>query len=367
MSCSSWTNSISTPGTSRANLARCSEMICFGGSRPLTHRFQADDEVARILFRREQPEFCSGPPCEAVHFRNGFEDGLDAFQHRVGLGERSARRCHVVDDEPAFVHLREEAGFQPEKKQRAERGDRNRAGDDKPRPPQRVRHPGPISVSEPAAALVMCSLRSQEERGRNRDEQQRIHEREEHRRRQRQRQRREELPDDALQQRQRDEDDHCRQRRSDDRAHQFVRAALRGHQRGGAAAQMAMDVLHDDDGVVDDKSNGNRQAAHRHQVDRPARELQDAEGAEDRERQGNRRDECRPPVAEEEEQHEHCKRAAQDDRVTHAADRVAHERREIVDLRNAHSRRKRAGLLLQRLFHLVGDVDRGFRQSAARC
>ena len=203
----------------------------------------------------------------------------------------------------------------------------------------------------------MCRLGSQEERGRNRDEQQRIDEREEHRRRQRQRQRREELPDDALQQGQRDEDDHCRQRRSDDRAHQFVRAALRGHQRGGAAAQMAMDVLHDDNGVVDDESNRNRQAAHRHQVDRPARELQDAEGAQDCERQRDRRDECRPPVAEEEEQHEHCKCAAEDDRVTDAADRVAHERREIVDLRNVHSGRKRAGLLFQRPFHLVGDVD----------
>ena len=55
-------------------------------------------------------------------------------------------------------------------------------------------------------------------------------------------------------------------------------------------AGAAMDVLDHDDRVVDDQADGDRQAAHRHQVDRLAEQPHEHERRDDRQRQRDGRD-----------------------------------------------------------------------------
>ena len=124
-----------------------------------------------------------------------------------------------------------------------------------------------------------------------------------------------------------------------------------------AFAQMPMDVLDHDDRVVDDEADGDRKAAHRHEIDRAVRQVQDEERADDRQRQRRRRNEGRSPITQEREQDEHGEEAADDDRLAHALDRVHDERRQIVDLGDPDRRRQRRQVVAQRLLDAVGDVE----------
>ena len=63
----------------------------------------------------------------------------------------------------------------------------------------------------------------------------------------------------------------------------------------------ALDVLHDDDRVVDDKSDRQDQGEQRHRVRREAEGEQDREDADQRYRDGQSRNERRAPVLQEDE------------------------------------------------------------------
>ena len=108
-----------------------------------------------------------------------------------------------------------------------------------------------------------------------------------------------------------------------------------------AAVQMAVDVLDDDDGIVDDEADGDGEAAHRHHVDRLAEPAHDEEGRHDGERQRDGGDEREAPVAQEDQQHDDGEHAADEDRVADVGDRGGDEFREVVGLGERETGRQR--------------------------
>jgi hypothetical protein len=193
--------------------------------------------------------------------------------------------------------------------------------------------------------------------GQQRNERQRLDERDQHCRRERDRQRLEELPDDPGEHAEREEDHDGRQRRADDRRHDLPHR--KGHRLTGliAAVEMAVDVLDDHDRVVDDQADGHGEAAHGHDVDRLAQPLHDEEGRHDGERQCDRGDQRQPPVAQEDEQHDDGKHAADQDGIADVDDRGGDELGEIVRLRELEPARQRAREIVQHRFDARADVE----------
>jgi hypothetical protein len=71
------------------------------------------------------------------------------------------------------------------------------------------------------------------------------------------------------------------------------------------------DVLDDDDGVVDEDADGEREGQRGHHVEREAHDFHEGEGADDRGGQGQRTDERGTPVAKEEEDDGHGQHGAE--------------------------------------------------------
>ena len=71
-----------------------------------------------------------------------------------------------------------------------------------------------------------------------------------------------------------------------------------------AVLDVAHDVLEHDDGVVDDETDGERQRQQRDVVDRMAEQIHAGEGADDRDRQRDRRDQRGAEAAQEEVDHD---------------------------------------------------------------
>ena len=104
---------------------------------------------------------------------------------------------------------------------------------------------------------------------------------------------------------------------------------------------MTDDVLGDNDGIVDDQTDGNRHRAERHQVERLADQIhgEDADGQRQRNRGGA--DRGNTGVMEEQQQDDHRQYRPDDHRVAHGFHRVAHEGALIVNRLQCHSRRQR--------------------------
>ncbi len=77
--------------------------------RPPAAGLEPNEEVAGIGLGETAAELGSGPPGIGVDVRRSADDRLDLAQQPVGLGERHARRGHIVEDEAAFVDLGDEA------------------------------------------------------------------------------------------------------------------------------------------------------------------------------------------------------------------------------------------------------------------
>ena len=126
--------------------------------------------------------------------------------------------------------------------------------------------------------------------------------------------------------------EHRRQHQADrdDRPGHLVHGPDRGVARGHAVLDVVLDRLDDDDRVVDHDADGQHQAEQREVIEAEAHRGHDREGADDRHRDGDQRDDRRPPVLEE-QQHDD---RHQDDRVAQGledlADRLADERRGVV-------------------------------------
>ena len=124
----------------------------------------------------------------------------------------------------------------------------------------------------------------------------------------------------------------------------------------GVLAKPAEDVFHVHDGVIHQLADGHRQAAERHGVDRHATRLEDE--ASDHDRQWNRRerDERRPKIEKEEEQHDDHENATVAEGLDDVLDREIDERLLLIDLGiDLNVFGKRAAQVCERRGHVVGE------------
>ena len=93
----------------------------------------------------------------------------------------------------------------------------------------------------------------------------------------------------------------------------------------GASAflHVAHDVLDHDDGVVDHEADRDRQRHQREIVEAVAELVEHGEGADQRQRHGDGRNDGGPEIAQEDEDHHHHQRDRQHQRELHVADRGA--------------------------------------------
>src|ERR1051326_5063171 len=83
-----------------------------GRGGALAVRFQFDQEVAGVQFHQMHAQGGASAARIALHFGRGFEDFFRLAHLAVGFHQTGAGRRHVINDESAFVHLRQEIGFQ---------------------------------------------------------------------------------------------------------------------------------------------------------------------------------------------------------------------------------------------------------------
>ena len=133
----------------------------------------------------------------------------------------------------------------------------------------------------------------------------------------------EQQPDISAHQEQRNEHRDQRQRDRHDGEADFAGALQRRFVRRGAALHVPHDVLDHDDGIVDHETHGDRQRHQRQIVEAVAEFVEDREGADQRQRNGDRRDHRRPEVSQEDEDHHHDQRDRQYQRELNVVDGCA--------------------------------------------
>ena len=170
---------------------------------------------------------------------------------------------------------------------------------------------------------VLLLFRLEQVCAHHRRERPRDHQRENERHAHRYREFAEQQSDIAAHQEQRNE--HGDQRERDrhhgeaDLAGPLHRRIVRRH----AIFYMACNVLDLDDGVVDHKSNRDRQGHQRKIVETVPHSVEHREGADQRQRHGDGRDYGRPEITQEYEDHHHYQRDREHQRELHVGDRCA--------------------------------------------
>ncbi len=150
-----------------------------------------------------------------------------------------------------------------------------------------------------------------------------VQERERDREDDHQRELREHLAGLPLDQEQRQEDDDNGQRRGNDGRQDLLRAGD-GSLLGALAIPLDVpeDILEDDDGVVHDQADCERQAAQRHRIQRITAQVEEGERGDDRNRDGERHHQRAAHVAQEEEQDQDGEEAADHRVCFHVRDGV---------------------------------------------
>ena len=138
-----------------------------------------------------------------------------------------------------------------------------------------------------------------------------------------------ELAGDPAHERHGDEDGHQHQGDPDDRAghlrHRLDRRLAGRH----PLLDVVGGVLDDDDRVVDHDADGQHQAEERQQVHGVAQRGQRGEGADDRHRDGRRRDQDAAPVLQEDQDDDEHQHAGLDQRLVDLVDRLLDEERGV--------------------------------------
>ncbi len=200
------------------------------------------------------------------------------------------------------------------------------------RPQRAVERAGVAPLQEaqqPRLALLERAAAGEQQQAEGRGERQRDEHRGDQRREIGEAERPEQQAFDAGQEEERCEDDRDDQGREEDRAaHLRRRQEDRLERRPALAlgpalvlAQAPEDVLDVDDGVVDERSDGDREAPQRHGVDGGAEGREGQDPGDQRGRQSERRDQGRAAVAEEEHQDEDDQDRPFDERLRDVADR----------------------------------------------
>ena len=296
---------------------------------------------------------------------------LDGEPESVGVGEGGPRGSHHPDGQRTFIERRQEAAPEPREERHGAGEEEHRKGEDRPRATQRSVERSAVAplqeAQQPRFALVERAAAGEEQQAEGRGERQR----DEHRGDQRgeigEAERPEQQTFDAGQEEERCEDDRDDQGREEDRAAHFRRRQEDRLERRpalalGAAlvlAQAPEHVLDVDDGVVDERSDGDRQTPQRHGVDRGAEGREGEDSGDQRGRQSERRDQGRAAVAEKEHQDEDDQDRPFDERLRDVADRDLDEvgLAEVLAL-EPDARRKRAFELGQPGVEGAGERER---------
>ncbi len=169
----------------------------------------------------------------------------------------------------------------------------------------------------------------------------------------------EELADDAAHEDDRREDRDQRQGRRDDRENDLVGAVDRSSHRVGVEfLAVAEDVFEDDDGVIDDDADQQQQAEHGQRIERVAEEIDDRDGAHQRDRDGQRDDDRRPHRLQEQPDDQRGEQRAFDQVLLQRIDDFQDEHRVVGDDVQLHARRQlRAHLVLDLFLDLVDNGD----------
>src|SRR5262249_21501141 len=122
-----------------------------------------------------------------------------------------------------------------------------------------------------------------------------------------------------------------RQRDRDQRAADFFHGDVSRLIRAHAALKIAFDVLHHDDGVVDDDADGKYEAEQRQIVQRYAEHVEEGKGADQRHRDRDDRNDRSAPALQEQEYHTNHQQDRDEDRLDHFVDRFADKNGGIVD------------------------------------
>ncbi len=123
----------------------------------------------------------------------------------------------------------------------------------------------------------------------------------------------------------RNEDRGERRRGREDREEDFLRAKHGSRPRPHALGASTHDVLEHHDRIVDDKTGGKNNREQGQDVDREADEIDRNQGPDQRNRHGKRRDQRRPPVAEEEVKHDQHDDGGEAERDLHLVQRALDE------------------------------------------
>ena len=132
-----------------------------------------------------------------------------------------------------------------------------------------------------------------------------------------------------------------------------------GFGRVGVLAEPSENVLDVDDRIIHEFTDGDREPAERHRVDRHSEPLEDQARDDDREGYGRERDESRSEVKEKQKQHDHHEDAPVTERLDDVLDRKIDERFLLVEL-GVHLDvcRQRAAELVEGFRHVIGELPR---------
>ncbi len=126
----------------------------------------------------------------------------------------------------------------------------------------------------------------------------------------------------------------------------------------GLLGDHPLDILDDDDRVVDDDADGEHERQQRYGIGRVADDQHDREGADDRHRHGDQRDQGRAQPAEEQEHDDRHQYESDDEGADDLAERRGDEDRGVPEEGVADILRKALLQPVQGLPHLPGDIDR---------
>ena len=145
-----------------------------------------------------------------------------------------------------------------------------------------------------------------------------------------------------------------RHQRAADLVHGLVGGLARRHPR----AQIPLDILHHHDGVVDHDADGEHEAEEREIVEGEAQGLQEGEGADQGDRDGDNRDDRSAPGLQEQQHDDDHKARRLVDRLEHLIHRFGDELRRIVDDPVFHPRGEGFRQLGHGRFEAMGCVER---------
>ncbi len=213
------------------------------------------------------------------------------------------------------------------------------------------------SVEQPRETVLGRIVGLEQGSGQRRRQGQRVERRDHRRNRDGQRELLVELPGEAGNERSRDEHRTEHQGGGDDRPGDFLHGLAGRLYRRLAEADVTLDVLHHDDGVIHHDADGQHQAEQRQRVERETEQVHHREGADQRHRHGGQRNDRGAPGLQEQDHHQHHQHDGFEQRVHHCLDGAAHEDGRVVDDLVIHALGEALLELGHALAHQVRDGD----------